>query len=364
VPYVNVQPYSGSPANAAVYFATMKPYDVIMGMSLDSGGHLTHGVPNITFSGKYFTSIQYTVGKDELIDYDKLAEQVKKVKPKMLVAGTTHYPRIINWKKFSEMADSVGAYLLADVSHVVGLIISGDYPSPVPYAHIVTTTTHKTLRGPRGAMIMVTERGLNKNSELDNRIAKAIIPGMQGGPHNNVTAALAVSLHEADTKVFNRYGNQVVKNAKTLANELKKLGYKLVADGTDTHVIVVDLRDTGILGNTAAEALEKAGIIINANKVPFDSNPPLYPSGIRMGTPGITSRGMGEKEMVLIAKLIDQVIKSIKKININLKLDSKSQRKKSNRDKIITMSKEIRAVKQRIKGLCNTFPVKDSYILK
>ncbi|MBI2641671.1 serine hydroxymethyltransferase, partial [Candidatus Roizmanbacteria bacterium] len=297
VPFANVQPYSGSPANAAVYFALLEPGDKITGLSLPSGGHLTHGVPKVTFSGRYFKSIQYDVGRNGWIDYDQLEKFVLRERPKLIVAGTTHYPRKLDFKRFSQIAEKANAILMADISHVAGMVIAGVYPDPAPYVHVITTTTHKTIRGPRGAIILVTRKGLRRDPDMGKKINSAIIPGLQGGPHNNVTAALAVAFKEASKKSFATYNQQIVKNGKELANNLVKMGYDLQSGGTDTHVMVIDLRKQKILGNTAAEALEEAGIVLNRNKVPFDPNPPFYPSGIRMGTPGLTSRGMKEREM-------------------------------------------------------------------
>ena len=309
VPHVNVQPYSGSPANAAVYFNLLNSGDVVMGLTLSSGGHLTHGHPKITFSGKFFTSIQYEVGKDGVIDYDQLAKFVKKHKPKILVAGTTAYPRVLNFKRFGEIAGSVGAYLLADISHIAGLIIAGVHPSPTAFAHVVMTTTHKTLRGPRGAMILVTSRGLKKDKDLASKIDKAVFPGLQGGPHINTIAGIAVALTEASTARFKKYGQQIVKNAKALAQTLMINGVNLTTGGTDNHLMVADLRSLNIKGKDAAILLEKAGIVLNYNTVPFDPNPPFNPSGIRLGTPAVTSRGMKEKEMKKIGELIVTILK-------------------------------------------------------
>jgi len=310
VPHVNVQSYSGSPANSAAYFALLKPKDKIMGLALDSGGHLTHGYPKITFSGRYFQSVQYQVGKDGFLDYGEIMALAEKEKPKIIVAGTTAYPRVLDFKEFGKIADRVGAYLLADISHIVGLIIAGVHPSPISYADLVMTTTHKTLRGPRGAMIMVTRKGLAKDSQMGKKIDRAVFPGLQGGPHENTIAAIAVALKEAEGKDFKKYGKQVVENAQALAKELLKMGFDLVSGGTGNHLILIDLRDKKIDGKTAAVNLEKAGIVVNANAIPRDPNPPFRPSGIRLGTPALTTRGMGKEEMVKIAHWIYAVIKS------------------------------------------------------
>lgn len=362
VPYVNVQPYSGSPANLAVYFAVLRPGEKIMGLSLSSGGHLTHGA-YLNASSVFFRSVPYTVGKDGYIDYDSLLKQAKKEKPKIIVAGTTAYPRILEWKKFRKIADEVGAYLMADIAHIAGLIIGGVYPTPVSYAHIITTTTHKTLRGPRGAMIMVTEEGLKKDPDLPKKIDKAIIPGLQGGPHLNTIAGIGVALKEASTNKFKKYAKQIVENAKVLAEVLKREGFNLVTGGTDSHLILIDLRNKGILGNTAAEGLEEANIIVNRNAIPFDPNPPFYPSGIRLGTPGITSRGMGKKEMKKIGSLISQVIEALAKAKKKLNIDDKSERKRSVRKKVIKYAgKTIKEVKKQVLELCRRFPIKKVYI--
>ncbi len=308
VVHVNVQPYSGSPANQAVYFALLEPGDTVMGMALPHGGHLTHGW-KISFSGKYYNSIQYGVDKKtNLLNYDEIEKLAKKVKPKLIWVGATAYPRIFDWEKLGKIADSVGAYLAADIAHIAGLIVAGVHPSPVPYVHIVTTTTHKTLRGPRGGMIMVTEKGLKKDLELPQKIDKAVFPGLQGGPHENNIAAIAVCLKEASTPAFKKYGRQIVKNAKTLAQELLKYKFNLITGGTDNHLILIDLRNKGISGKETQIRLEKAGITINKNTIPFDPNPPFNPSGIRLGTPAITTRGMKEKEMKKIAAWINKVI--------------------------------------------------------
>src|SRR3990172_6291086 len=312
VPYVNVQPHSGSPANLAVYVALLEPLKgKIMGLALAFGGHLTHGQP-VSATGKFFKSVQYTLGKDGQLDYDAIEKQAEKEKPDIIVCGFTAYPRIIDFKRFAKIADKVGAYLLAHISHITGLVIAGAHPSPAPYAHIITTTTHKTLRGPRGAMIMVTEKGLKKDPDLPKKIDSAIIPGLQGGPHDHQTAAIAVALREAQSKLFKTYGEQIVKNAKALASALIEFGFDLTSGGTDNHLILIDLQNKKVNGAIAAIALETAGIVVNKNGVPFDPMPPFYPSGIRIGTPAATTRGMREKEMTKIAAWINQVIEEVK----------------------------------------------------
>jgi glycine hydroxymethyltransferase len=313
VPHANVQPYSGSPANAEVFFALLSPGDTIMGMKLSSGGHLTHGHPDITFSGKYFRSVQFGINEKGILDYEEIKEIAQKEKPKLMIIGTTAYPLAFDWKKFSQIADSIGAILVADISHVAGLVISGVYPNPVPYGDIITTTTHKTLRGPRGAIIMVTDKGMKKDAELPGRIDRAVFPGMQGGPHNNITAAIAQALYEDSLPEFKEYGKQVVLNAKKLASLLIKGGLSLVCGGTESHLAVIDLRPIRLSGNIVAEALEVAGIVVNKNAVPNDVMPPFYPSGIRIGTPAVTTRGMKEKDMEKIAEWILKVIDHVKK---------------------------------------------------
>ncbi len=308
VVHVNVQPYSGSPANHAVYFALLNPGDTVMGMALPHGGHLTHGW-KVNFSAKYYNSVQYGVNEsDQLINYEEVERLANEHKPKLIWVGATAYPRVFDWERFAKIADSIGAYLAADISHIAGLVVAGVHPSPVPFVHLVTTTTHKTLRGPRGAMIMVTQKGIEKDPELPQKIDKAIFPGLQGGPHENSIAAIAVCLKEAATLEFKKYGEQIIKNSRALAEELIKYGFKLVSGGTDNHLVLIDLQNKGIAGAEAQDRLEKAGITMNKNTIPFDPNPPFKPSGLRMGTPAITTRGMKEEEMKKIARWINDVI--------------------------------------------------------
>ncbi len=355
VPYVNVQPLSGSAANAAVYFATLNPGDKIMGLSLAFGGHLTHGAP-LTFSSRFFKSVQYELGKDTLLDYNAIEKLALKEKPQIIVCGFTAYSQIIDFKRFGQIADKVGAYLLADISHITGLVAAGVHPSPVPYVHIVTTTTHKTLRGPRGAMIMVTNKGLKKDSDLPKKIDSAIIPGLQGGPHDNQTAAIAVSLLEASKPSFVKYANQIVKNSKTLANELISKGYKLVGNGSENHLILVDLRNKGINGAVAALALETAGIVVNKNGVPFDTNPPFYPSGIRLGTPAITTRGMKEKEMIKVASFMDRALNEVSGIDLPKDKEERKEEWKKVKANIVKNKKLLQIAKE-VKNLTAKFPL-------
>lgn len=314
--HVNVQPYSGSPANMAVYYALLQPQDKLMGMSLPFGGHLTHGW-KVTFSGRFYKSIQYTVQRNGFLDYKEIQKIAEKEKPKIIVCGATAYPRIIDFKKFGAIAHKVGAYLMADISHIAGLIAAGVHPSPFSvsggqaFADIVTTTTHKTLRGPRGAIIFANrESKIAKKNKIDiaNAIDRAVFPGLQGGPHDNQTAAIAACLKEVVNPSFKKYGRQIVKNAKTLSHQLQKFGFQLVSGGTDNHLMLIDLTNIGISGREAQDKLEEAGIVVNRNTVPYDSRSAFDPSGIRIGTPSVTTRGMKEKEMKKISELIYRVL--------------------------------------------------------
>jgi len=322
VVHANVQPYSGSPANQAVYLSVCEPGDTIMGLALPMGGHLTHGW-KVNFSAKFFKSVQYGVDeKTSLINYEEMERLAKENKPKLIFVGATAYPRVFDWKRLGDIADSVGAYLVADIAHIAGLVAGGAHPSPVSYVHMVSTTTHKTLRGPRGGIIMVTQKGVDKDPDLPKKVDKAVFPGLQGGPHENAIAGIAVCLKEASTPAFKKYAKQIVKNAQALAEELKKHGFNLVSGGTDNHLILIDLRNKNIAGPEAQDLLEEAGITINKNSIPFDPAPPFKPSGIRMGTPAITTRGMREKEMKTIAGWINEVIsnpKSVKKVREEIK---------------------------------------------
>jgi len=304
--HVNVQPYSGSSANLAVHFALLEPGDRTLGMSLDAGGHLTHGF-KVSISGKYYDSVSYGVDDNGYIDYDEVRKLAKHHKPKLIWAGFSAYSRIVDWSEFRKIADEVEAFLVADIAHVAGLVAAGEYPSPIGIADVVTTTTHKTLRGPRGAMIMSKE-------ELGEKIDKAVFPGLQGGPHNHITAAIAVALKEASTNEFKQYAKQVIKNAKVLSVELMKRGYKIVSGGTDNHLFLVDLSNSKGLenlgGEQASTLLEGANITLNKNAIPNDPRKPWDPSGIRIGTPALTTRGMKEEEMVKVAEYIDRVLKN------------------------------------------------------
>ena len=301
---VNVQALSGSPANLAVYTALVPKGGKIFGMSLESGGHLTHG-HKVSASGIFWKQVPYSVDKDkEVLDYEDLKREAALHKPDIIVAGFTAYPRIVDWEKFRHIADSVGALLLVDMSHIAGLVAGGVYPSPFKYADIVTTTTHKTLRGPRGAIIF-------SKKQYAEKIDKAVFPGLQGGPHENQIAAIAVALKEASTPSFKKYAKQVIKNSKALAVELKKLGWRIVSGGTDSHLILVDtwMNGKGISGKEASERLEKTGIIVNKNTIPFELRSPFDPSGIRLGTAAETTIEKTEKDMIKIAQKINTVLR-------------------------------------------------------
>lgn len=322
--HANVQPLSGSSANMAVYHALLKPGDKIMGMRLDMGGHLTHG-HSVNFSSQYFTSVQYGVNKDtELLDYEEIRKIALKEKPKIIISGATAYPRKIDFKRFYEIAQEVGAYSLADISHIAGLIIGGVHPSPFPFTDVVMSTTHKTLRGPRGAIILckkenrladifgLDEKQIKKEKDLASKIDKAVFPGLQGGPHDHITAAKAVAFKEAMSEEFKEYAQQIVKNSQALAESLMEKRIKLVTNGTDNHLILIDLRPQGLgLGKQGAIALEEAGICTNCNTVPYDLSTPFKPSGIRLGTPSLTTQRMKELEMKQIGGWIAAVLKDM-----------------------------------------------------
>jgi len=302
--HANVQPHSGAQANTAVYFAALNPGDKVLGMNLTHGGHLTHGMA-INISGKYFNFVPYGVSKDdERIDYAALEALAMEHRPKLIVAGASAYPRIIDFPRFRDIADKCGSLLMVDMAHIAGLVAAGLHPSPVPYAHFVTTTTHKTLRGPRGGMILCTE-------EWAKRIDSAVFPGTQGGPLMHIIAAKAVAFKEALEPGFKQYQAQIIKNAAALAEELMKRGYRLVSGGTDNHLMLVNLSGTGITGRQAEKALDAVGITVNKNTVPFETEKPTVTSGIRIGTPAVTTRGMKEAEMRTIAGLIDKVLRNI-----------------------------------------------------
>ncbi len=324
--HVNVQPHSGSQANMAVYLAMLKCGDTIMSMDLSHGGHLSHGSP-VNFSGKLFNIVPYGVSKEtRTIDYDTLSELARKHKPKLIVSGASAYPRELDFKRFREIADEADALLLADIAHIAGLVVAGIHSDPVPYADFVTTTTHKTLRGPRGGMIMC-------KSEYAKEIDKAVFPGMQGGPLMHVIAAKAVAFKEAMNKDFNEYQRQIVANAKKIASELLSRGNELVSGGTDNHLMLVDLTSSGITGKDAEARLGEAGIILNKNTIPFETKSPFITSGIRIGTPAVTTRGMKEKEMVTIAWAINEILQNMND------------------------AEKLKEVKRTILDLCGQFPI-------
>jgi glycine hydroxymethyltransferase len=324
--FANVQPHSGAQANMGVYFALLNPGDVILGMNLSHGGHLTHGSP-VNFSGKFYKVIPYGVNKEtETIDFDEVRRLAHEHRPKMIVTGASAYPREIDFKKFREIADEVGAILMADIAHTAGLVAAGLHISPVPYADVVTATTHKTLRGPRGGIIM-------GKSEYEKKINSSVFPGTQGGPFMHVIAAKAVCFKEALSDEFKEYQRQVVKNAKRLAEVLKEKGYRLVSGGTDTHLFLIDLTNKNITGKEAEEALAKAGITVNKNTIPFETKPPFIASGIRIGTPAVTTRGMKEREMEIIGEYIDEVLKHREN------------------------EKYLEDIREKVKKLCMDFPV-------
>lgn len=357
VPHANVQPYSGSPANFAVYMATCQPGDTIMGLNLLDGGHLTHGW-KVSATAIFYKSVPYHVKDDGRIDIDEVWRLAKEHKPKLIWSGATAYCYQYEYDKLAEVADSVGAYFAADIAHVAGLIAAGAHSNPVPHAHIVSSTTHKTLRGPRGGIIMVTDKGLQKDSELADKIDKAVFPGLQGGPHDHQTGAIAIALKEALSPEFKKYGHQVVKNAKVLAESLKKQGLKLVANGTENHLILVDLIPLfGPGGGVfASEALEAAGMTVNKNTIPKDPSSPFYPSGIRLGSPALTTRGFMEKEMEKVGEWVSKAIMEVK----NYKLPEAKEERVSYIAKFkkdIAGNQTLKQIRGEIKELCKNFPV-------
>jgi len=330
--HANVQSYSGSVANLAAYFALVKPGDTIMGLALTHGGHLTHGW-RASVSGKIFNSIQYTVNPDTgRFDYDQIEALARKHKPKIIISGATAYPREIDFEIFGQIAKDVGAYHVSDIAHIAGLVVAGIHKSPVPYADIVSTTTHKTLRGPRGGMLLC-------KAEHAENVDRAVFPGLQGGPHMHTLTAIAVALAEADTPEFVAYAKQIVKNARVLAEKLLENGFSLVSGGTDTHLILIDLRSKNVSGKKLAKALDRARIVTNYNTIPNDPAPPFNPSGLRMGTPAITTRGMKEPQVEQIAGFINRVVENI-----------------DNESVIEEVGKEVLL-------LCSQFPVPEHFII-
>jgi len=356
VPYANVQPYSGSPANLAVYLATMEPGDTLMGLDLAHGGHLTHGYP-LNATGRIWKAAPYHVNADGSFNLSEAMEIAKREKPKLIVCGGTAIPRAIPFKAFAEIADAVGAILLADISHIAGLVAGGAHESPVPYCHIITTTTHKTLRGPRGAMILVTQKGLDRDPDLGSKIDKAIIPGSQGGPHLNTIAGIGVALAEDAQPAFADYAKRIVENAHALAQALVDAGFSLVSGGTDNHLVLVDLSKTGPgRGVFFQDGLERIGINTNKNTIPNEPSSPFYPSGLRLGSPAATSRGMGVNEMKQIASWIAQFAAKIKDLQLPLDKEGRIAALKTFRTSLVddpfyaTLREEVRA-------MCRRYPI-------
>lgn len=357
VEHVNVQPYSGSPANLAVYLATCNPGDTVMGLNLTDGGHLTHGW-KVSATGTFYHSVPYHVKETGRVDLDEVSRLAKENKPKLIWIGGTAYPFELEFEDFAQIADDVGAYLACDIAHIAGLVVAGVHKSPVPFCHIVTTTTHKTLRGPRGGMIMVTKRGLRKDPELATKIDRAVFPGLGGGPHNHQTAAIAVALREAASPKFKKYSQQIVKNSKALAKELTKEGVDMVGKGTENHLILVDLTKTNGIGSgiLVQDALGMAGITVNKNTIPGESSSPFYPSGIRLGTPALTTRGMKESDMRKIARWIGQIIRLVGKVEMP---ETKELRAEYLGKRRLELSKneEVIRVQKEVKRLSSKFPV-------
>jgi len=356
VEHVNVQPYSGSPANQAVYFAVCALGDTVMGHQLFDGGHLTHGW-KVNFSGKNYNSVQYGVKEDGFLDLEELATLAREHKPKLIWCGATAYPREFPFEEIARIADEVGAYLVADIAHIAGLVAGGAHTSPVPFVHIITTTTHKTLRGPRGAMIMTTSKGIEKDADLANKIDKAVFPGLQGGPHNHQTASIAVALEEALKPEFKDYATQVVKNSKALAKSLMDEGIKLASGGTDNHLILLDLTPFGKgKGLYAQDALEYAGITVNKNTIAKDPSSPFYPSGVRLGTPAITTRAMKETEMEKIGKIIAEVVKIASAYEFSEDKEERKELIKKFRQEI-KENKDLKKYREEVRDICGNFPL-------
>ncbi len=356
VPHANVQPYSGSPANLAVYLATCQAGDVIMGQNLPDGGHLTHGW-KVSVTGTYYHSVPYHVKHDGYIDFDEVWRLARDHRPKLIWCGATAYVREFPFEVFAEVADEVGAFFAADIAHIAGLVLAGVHPSPVPHAHIITTTTHKTLRGPRGAMILVTQKGLSKDPDLADRIDRAIFPGLQGGPHDHTTAAIAVALGEAMQPAFRVYGRQIVTNAKALAAGLMRRGFRLVTGGTDNHMVLLDLTPDGPgRGVFLQEALDRVGITVNKNTIPGEPSSAFYPSGIRLGTPAATTRGMREAEMDQLAEWIAQVAGEIKEFQLPGEAKARGVQLKAFR-RAIEEHRRLAGLHEEVRAFCLKFPV-------
>ncbi len=352
VPYANVQPYSGSPANLAVYVATCQPGDTVMGQALPDGGHLTHGW-KASASGHFYNAVQYHVNARGRIDMEEVEALARKHKPRLIWVGTSAYPWKLNYAAFAKIAKEVGAYLVADTSHITGLIIAGVHPSPVKYADIITTTTHKTLRGPRGGIILVTDKGLKKDPALGAKIDKAIFPMLQGGPHDHQTAAIAVALKEASTAAFRAYGKKIATNAQALAHALISYGVDVVGGGTDTHLLLINCGNGR--GALVELALDRVGITVNKNTIPQDPSNPFYPSGIRIGTPSVTTRGMGVREMRKIATWIKAVMDLI--ADEQLPQNAKERAVFVTQfDRRIARNRALTAIRADVRALCKRFP--------
>ena len=360
VPHANVQPYSGSPANLEASLAVCKPGDTVMGMNLTDGGHLTHGWKT-SVSGQIFRSVPYHVKSDGYIDLDEVRRLAQDNRPRLIWVGATAYTREFPFEEFAAIAESVDAYLAADIAHIAGLVAGGAHRSPVDYAHIVTTTTHKTLRGPRGAMIMVTGKGLDKDPELADKVDRIVFPGMQGGPHDNTTAGIAVALLEAARPEFRDYAAQVVKNARALGESLVSNGITIVTGGTDNHMVLVDLTPLGAgLGLFAQEALGAAGITVNKNTIPNEPSSPFYPSGVRLGTPALTTRGMKEGEMKRIGKFIADAIAQVKGLKMPQEKEERLAYIKEARASI-RENGSLRAIRKEVLELCGRFPLYEGF---
>lgn len=356
VPYANVQPYSGSPANLAIYIALLEPGDAFMGLDLLAGGHLTHGW-KYSATAKLWKSIPYHLKADGSFDFEEIRKLAQEHKPKLMWCGGTAVPRAIPFAEFAKIADEVGAYLVADISHIAGLVAGGVHESPVSHVHLVTTTTHKTLRGPRGAMILATDKGLAKDAELGTKIDKAIIPGLQGGPHMNTIAGIGVALKEASTSEFKTYAKNVVENAKTLANALTTHGFTLVSGGTDNHLLLVDFSSAGIgRGKLFHLALERIGLYANMNTVPNDQSSALWPSGLRLGSPGATTRGMGAPEMFKIADWIFRIAEHIQDVQIPTEKEARNAAMKTFVNSLQT-DPFYTTLREEVRELCRKFPI-------
>ncbi len=356
VEHVNVQPYSGSPANMAVYYAVCNPGDTIMGHDLLSGGHLTHGW-KVNFSARFYNSVQYHVKEDGYLDIDEIRKLAQEHRPKLIWCGATAYSREFPFEELGKIADEVGAYLATDIAHIAGLVAGGSHKSPVPHAHIITTTTHKTLRGPRGGMIMVTKKGIEKDPELPSKIDKAIFPALQGGPHDHQTAAIAVALGEVLRPEFKDYAQQVVRNTKALAKSLMDNDVKVVSGGSDNHLLLIDLTPFGKgKGMYLQDAMDLAGITVNKNTIPGDPSSAFFPSGVRLGTPAITTRGMKEGEMEKIGKWISEIVREIKGYEFSEDKEERIALIKKFNGEIVNNGK-LKELREEVRALCSEFPL-------